>query len=214
MSLKPRSGCIKHSHIASSTQAHTQAHNTSCTPYTGTQQYIEHKRPGHTVLPSVTQGGHNTSLSESRSVKVCTVQNRINLPNRTPNGVVRVGDRPHTVENGPATVENGKNIIKKISKQGGDDRHSSNTFCTVDTNSTHHQIRTATLTNPPNHKSPQRGLPNRHSEAILLTARPRCSQRGLGIYTICEPQTIHTRSLLNPSWRVGSLPNPYTPSEW
>ena len=105
----------------------------------------------------------------SRSV---TVQNRIHLPNRTPNGDRRVGDRPHTVENGPATVENGKNIIKKISKQGGDDRHSSNTFCTVDTIHPLNQIRTATLTNPPKPKSPQRGLPNPHSE-------PYSSQRGL-----------------------------------
>ena len=116
----------------------------------------------------------------SRSV---TVQNRINLLDRTPNGVVRVGDRPHTVENGPATVENGKNIIKKISKQGGDDRHSSNTFCTVDTTHPLNQFRTATLTNPPKPKGSQRGLPNRHSEpysptvahseAKVLTARPR-----------------------------------------
>ena len=84
-----------------------------------------------------------------------------------------IGPTPlKTVENGPATVENGKNIIKKISKQGGDDRHSSNTFCTVDTMLTSDQIRTATLTNLPNHKSPQRGLPNPHSE-------PYSSQRGL-----------------------------------
>jgi len=143
-----------------------------------------------------------------------TVQNRINLLDRTPNGVVRVGHRPHTVENGPATVENGKNIIKKISKQGGDDRHSSNTFCTVDTIHLPYQIRTATLTNPPKPKGSQRGLQQSHSEAYSPTARPRCSQRGLGIYTICHTQTIHTRSHQNPSWRVGSLPNPYTPLEW
>ena len=177
MSLKPRSGCIKHSHIASSTQAHTQAHNTSCTPYTGTQQYIEHKRPGHTVLPSVTQGGHcdvgTVCHGGSRSV---TVQNRINLLDRTPNGVVRVGDRPHTVENGPATVENGKNIIKKISKQGGDDRHSSNTFSPTDTMLTSDQFRTATLTNLPKPKGSQRGLPNPHSEA-------NSSQRGQGAHS-------------------------------
>ena len=122
MSLKPRSGCSQHSHIASSTQAHTQAHNTSCTPYTGTHIHIEHKRPGHTVHPCVQQGGHSdVGHGGSRSV---TVRNRIHLLDRTPNGDWRVGDWPHTVENGPATVENGKNIIKKISKQDGDDRHS------------------------------------------------------------------------------------------
>jgi hypothetical protein len=50
---------------------HAQAHNTSCTPYTGTHIHIEHKRPGHTVLTGVTQGGHNSIPgSGSRSVKV------------------------------------------------------------------------------------------------------------------------------------------------
>jgi len=80
-----------------------------------------------------------------------------------------------TVENGPATVENGKNHIKKISKQGGDDRHSSNTFCTVDTTHPPCQIhsRSPRTKNPTARPTvdPQRGL--------FPTARPRCSQRGL-----------------------------------
>ena len=125
---------------------------------------------------------------------------------------------PHTVENGPATVENGKNIMLKNSKQGGDDRHSLNTFCITDTNHTPYQFRTSTLKNPPKPKGSQRGLPISHSEAShILTARPMvlCGLTARPcIYTICVTQTIHTRSLVNPSSRVRNHHAVVTPSEW
>jgi hypothetical protein len=71
------------------------------------------------------QGGHCDVGTVDRGLpRSVTVQNRIHQMNRVRNGVIRVGDRPHTAENGPATVENGKNIIKKISKEDGDDRYS------------------------------------------------------------------------------------------